>query len=48
MHEIEVELLRSAPLYGEMWGIRMEPSPEPDAFLNEGDEVRFPEVRRCK
>ncbi len=41
MNEIEVGLLRSAALYGEMWGIQMEPSPEPTVFLKEGDEVKF-------
>lgn len=41
MNATETELLKSAELYGEMWGIRMEPSPAPEIFLNEGDRVRF-------
>lgn len=41
MHEADADLLRSAPVYGQMWGIKPEPSPEPSAFLNEGDVVRF-------
>lgn len=41
MHEADADLLRSAPVYGQMWGIKPEPSPEPSGFLNEGDVVRF-------
>ena len=41
MHEADADLLRSAPVYGQMWGIKPEPSPEPSAFLTEGDEVKF-------
>lgn len=41
MNAIEKELLKSAELYGEMWGIKVEPSPVPEVFLNEGDEIRF-------
>ena len=41
MHEADADLLRSAPVYGQMWGIKPEPSPEPSAFLNEGDVVHF-------
>lgn len=41
MHKDDVELLRSAPLYGDLWGIRPEPSPEPSTLLSEGDEIRF-------
>ena len=41
MNAIEKELLKSAELYGEMWGIKVEPSPAPEVFLAEGDEVKF-------
>jgi hydroxyacylglutathione hydrolase len=41
LHETDLQLLRSAPLYGELWGIRPEPSPDPVSFLKEGDTVRF-------
>lgn len=41
MHEADADLLRSAPVYGQMWGIKPEPSPEPSVFLKEGDVVRF-------
>lgn len=41
MNVIEKELLKSAELYGEMWGIKVEPSPAPEVFLAEGDEVKF-------
>lgn len=41
MNEIEVELLRSAAVYGQMWGIQVEPSPEPTSFLKEGDIFNF-------
>lgn len=41
MHEADVDLLRSAPVYGQMWGIKPEASPEPSTFLTEGDVVLF-------
>lgn len=41
MSEIEVELLNSASVYGEMWGIRVEPSPAPSIFIREGQSLRF-------
>lgn len=41
MNAIEKELLKSAQLYGEMWGIQVEPSPVPEIFLEEGDTVKF-------
>ena len=41
MNAIETELLKSAELYGEMWGIKMQPSPAPEVFLEEGDEIKF-------
>ncbi len=41
MNVIEKDLLKSAELYGEMWGIKVEPSPAPEVFLEEGDVVKF-------
>jgi glyoxylase-like metal-dependent hydrolase (beta-lactamase superfamily II) len=41
MNAIETELLKSAELYGEMWGINMEASPAPEVFLEEGHTIRF-------
>ncbi|MEO8087206.1 MAG: MBL fold metallo-hydrolase, partial [Bacteroidota bacterium] len=41
MNAIEKELLKSAELYGGMWGINVEPSPAPEVFLEEGDVVKF-------
>jgi hydroxyacylglutathione hydrolase len=37
----DVNLLKAAPTYGQLWGIHAEPSPEPEILLNEGDEVLF-------
>ena len=41
MNALDVDLLQAAPVYGEMWGIHAEPSPDPEVFLTEGDEVSF-------
>jgi hydroxyacylglutathione hydrolase len=41
MNEHDVKLMQAAPTYGEMWGIRCEPSPDPDVLLKEGDIVKF-------
>ena len=41
MNAIEKDLLKSAELYGQMWGIEVEPSPAPEVFLEEGNVVRF-------
>jgi hydroxyacylglutathione hydrolase len=41
MNEIEKDLLKSADIYGQMWGINVEPSPAPSVFLKEGNEVSF-------
>ncbi len=35
MNETEVDLLKSAPTYGQMWGIQCEPSPEPNDFITD-------------
>lgn len=41
VNEHELEVLHSAPEVGRMYGVFMEPSPEPDKLLKEGDEVVF-------
>jgi len=41
MNEHDVKLLKAAPVYGQMWGINAEPSPEPKTLLKEGDVVKF-------
>ncbi len=41
MHAADVDLLHSAPVYGEVWGIHPEPSPAPSKLLKEGDRVKF-------
>jgi len=41
LHEIEVKLLKAAPVYGADWGIAMPPSPLPEKFIDEGDTVCF-------
>ncbi len=40
-HEGELPVLRAAPMVAQMYGVRMEASPDPVAFISEGDEVRF-------
>jgi hydroxyacylglutathione hydrolase len=44
MHADDVALVRSAPLYGDLWGIRVEASPAPSVLLADGDLVRFGET----
>ena len=41
MNSIETDLLRSASIYGQMWGIQVEPAPDPTEFLKDGDIFRF-------
>lgn len=41
LHAADLQLLRAAPLYGDMWGIRPEVSPDPEKFLEEGESVSF-------
>ncbi|MBP6334016.1 MAG: MBL fold metallo-hydrolase [Bacteroidia bacterium] len=41
MHKADVDLLLSAPVYGQIWGIQAEPSPAPSHLLEEGDQVKF-------
>ena len=37
----ELPLLEAAPQYGKMWGFEMEPSPQPERFINKGEAIRF-------
>ena len=41
MHEADTAILRAAPVYGQMWGVRPDPSPEPSVLLKEGDTITF-------
>ncbi len=41
MNSIEIELLKSASTYGQMWGIQVEPAPDPSEFLKDGDIFTF-------
>lgn len=41
MHKKEVVVLNTVESIGKMYGIYVEPSPAPDRFLEEGDEVPF-------
>lgn len=41
MNAVEIDLLQAAKVYGEMWGIIVEPSPAPELFLKEGDIFSF-------
>ena len=45
MNQIEEKLLNDAPIYGQMWGIEMEPSPSPSTFIREGDIFEFGESK---
>lgn len=45
LHQNDLQLLQAAPVYGEMWGFRPEPSPEPLKLLDEGDRILFGESR---
>ncbi len=40
-NELELENLHFSPVYGPNWGIYPQISPEPTAFLKEGDVIRF-------
>lgn len=41
MHEGELPLLRQAPMIANMYGLSIEPSPEPSRFLTHGDTFTF-------
>ncbi|MBA3899959.1 MAG: MBL fold metallo-hydrolase, partial [Bacteroidetes bacterium] len=41
MHKKEVPGLLAVPNYAHLYGMNVEPSPEPEIFLNEGDKVKF-------
>jgi len=40
LHELEVPLLQSLEMQGRMFGVRCEPSPMPDRYLKEGDQIQ--------
>jgi hydroxyacylglutathione hydrolase len=40
-HENELEILHNAPMYSQFFGFQCDHSPEPEKFLNEGDEVKL-------
>ena len=44
IHEGELTLLRQGPVIAEMYGMSLEPSPEPSRFLNHGDTLRFSNI----
>jgi hydroxyacylglutathione hydrolase len=41
IHKLEVPVLKSMANYGAMYGIHMEPSPDPLLTLTEGNEIKF-------
>ena len=41
MNELDLEGLRRTVDYGKVYGFNVEESPEPEEFLNEGDQVKF-------
>lgn len=41
MHAADEPLLSAAVTYGEMWGIKVEPSPSVSTYLKEGEWIRF-------
>ncbi len=44
LHPDELEMYRAAPRQGQMFGIAIEPLPEPDVFVEEGDRVEIGEL----
>ena len=41
INELELPVLRGAVNYGAVFGVKVDPSPEPEIYLNEGDKVEF-------
>jgi hydroxyacylglutathione hydrolase len=41
VNELELPMLDNAKMIGQMYGIEVEPSPQAETFLKEGDTVRF-------
>lgn len=41
LHRLELPLLNASDIYSSMYGINVEPSPQPDIFLNEKDIIKF-------
>ncbi|HCK21749.1 MAG TPA: MBL fold hydrolase [Bacteroidetes bacterium] len=45
MHKDEVSVMRAVSAYADSMGLQYQPSPQPDGFLDEGDEVVFGQTR---
>lgn len=41
MHELDLPTMEMAPRSAEMYGIPFTPSPEPEHFIKEGDQIKF-------
>ncbi|HET6243301.1 MAG: MBL fold metallo-hydrolase [Bacteroidetes bacterium] len=41
MNAIEIPGLRGVSQYGHLYGIHADPSPEPESFIDEGDNIKF-------
>jgi hydroxyacylglutathione hydrolase len=41
MHKLEIPGLLAVPNYAHIYGLNVEPSPEPQQFLHEGNQVKF-------
>src|SRR5437868_346350 len=41
VNHLELPMLQNAKMIGQMYGIEVEPSPDPEVFLTEGDVVQF-------
>ena len=41
MHEKDLPVLNSTVDYGQLFGLNVDPSPQPEKFLQEGDEIKF-------
>lgn len=41
MHKLDLPVLKSTPQYGALFGLTVSPSPDPEKFVDEGDEISF-------
>ncbi len=41
IHELDLPLLQAAPTIGKGYGVPLDPSPEPEAFLHDNQEIPF-------
>jgi hydroxyacylglutathione hydrolase len=41
IHELELQIMNDAPLYGRMFGVNCPPSPEPTGYLKAGENEQF-------